>query len=233
MIQVVTGDAGNSFERLQELVLICRPFDPISFAVRFFQDELDANVTLAHSYHCLPYLPHHNFIFRSNACTVFVHELSLGGKDTLDGSAIVRTVQKMKSDDLFRLNVEDSLRELFESFTAVDFDVFVAAIRLSICCNTIILWTEMIGKAFTNGVSPELGQIDTFIKRQKRGHLVDSQISSFRWVQEDEDQWKIILEEIIDEFKHAHGSTHQVTFLQLGQEIIRRFVVLSQPTTAK
>lgn len=94
-------DVTASFQKLQEMIVLCRPGDVVAFALRFFKDEQLDTRAVAHAYHSIIYVVFQPDTFRSCACTIYSHELSQfsGTNNCLDGATTVKAMDKILCDD--------------------------------------------------------------------------------------------------------------------------------------
>jgi hypothetical protein len=165
---MISNAALQSLQNLQEYVILCRPRDVTTFAVRYFKDEQLPYPTVLHAYHCLPYLLFEESSFQAYTCIVFSHELSLLGPthDTLDTSTVLRAIQNMSSEDFFvsetiqQVSIYGKLlslgplsfvcttaqviSEYIEPIQSFTFKSFVSAIRLPLCCFVLASWANRI-----------------------------------------------------------------------------------------
>jgi len=70
-LNVIPIELRGAIRTLQQSLLLCRPRDTITFAVRYLHDEKSDNSAYHHAVHSLPFLLQIPDLFRSTACTVF------------------------------------------------------------------------------------------------------------------------------------------------------------------
>jgi len=95
-------DFGSSMEYFQEELLICRPRDPFSFAIRYFKDEKLPNPEEAHAVHMLPFLAFNHTQLQSALCTIYCHHTMSGAapKSWLDSATVLDIYQRMGLNSL-------------------------------------------------------------------------------------------------------------------------------------
>jgi len=70
-INVIPIELRGAIRTLQQSILLSRPRDTITYAVRYLHDEKSDNSSYYHAVHSLPFLLQLPDLFRSTACTVF------------------------------------------------------------------------------------------------------------------------------------------------------------------
>jgi hypothetical protein len=136
-----------------ELLLICRPKNPISFAAEYFDDEKKTDPEYYHALRVLPFLVSDAKNFRNASATIFGHLLTKqsntrGGGGT--GSVTVRTeaiknVVAILVDESYIKSLPVELRDIIDASISiptlgfVEFDIYL---RLVVRTSVLLHWMK-------------------------------------------------------------------------------------------
>lgn len=235
----MASEATAALRSLQDAAAACKPINEIAFAIRFFQDEADPNPELAHAYHYLPYVLMDETLFRSYACTIFTSELTRTGKQrqSVGGDAITNIVSRMKNHDTFQTDsvVDEMVSCIISNLQNVDFQTFVAAIRLPICSYQILQWTlRTLEDCQNRANSVPTSKVDAtvfenYLKRRPnytRGRSPsDRDGQLYRWTQEDDSKWENMLKQVVSSMiKNGQLRDHMIENLHLARTMVNEYV---------
>jgi hypothetical protein len=93
----------SSIRNFQELLLLCRPREPIAFATQFYNDEKSANSHILHSIQALPYLIYNQAELKNFACSIFCYYTSLDNlpSDSMTGLQSLEIITSMRLSNLW------------------------------------------------------------------------------------------------------------------------------------
>lgn len=128
----------SSIRSFYEVLLACRPTDPVSFAAEYFEDEKKSDPEYFHAMRMLVYLTSDEKHFRNASATIFSHLLeksrpSGGGSAMTLSVESAKTVVAMLIDESYVRSIPSSLRELIDSTISgpsLGFEEFDIYIRL-------------------------------------------------------------------------------------------------------
>jgi hypothetical protein len=90
----MSAELTSAVNGLQEALILCRPREVLSFAVRYFFDEKTDNFEESHAIHSLPYLLNDQKEFKKASCTIFCQQIT-SSKVHLDGSILLEIIKNM------------------------------------------------------------------------------------------------------------------------------------------
>lgn len=134
-----------------DLLLICRPKNPITFAAEFFEDEKKTDPEYYHALRVLPYLCSDAKRFRSASATIFGHLLEhsqagVGGSacSTSINTEVVKNVVVKLSNESYISPISAELRHIIDSSISIDtlgfaeFDIYLRlAVRTSVLLHAV------------------------------------------------------------------------------------------------
>ena len=95
----IPSELKSSTRRMIEQVLVCRPYDSISYAVQYYYDEKCANPTVNHAIHSLLFLIRKPVDFRSAIGTIYCAETAATASSSFLGKGQISTSGNKEDKD--------------------------------------------------------------------------------------------------------------------------------------
>lgn len=134
----------------QELILLCKPVDVFSFAIRYHADENSSTIPVetAHSIHSLPFIFINHNEFRSTACTIFCSYTArntsrlIGDTIVLDSTVTLEIMNAMQLGSIwFEIEaIKTAVEDLVRPFKRIDFNLFISILRFPIAAYHLAFW---------------------------------------------------------------------------------------------
>ena len=146
----------SSIRSFYEVLLTCRPTDPVSFAAEYFEDEKKSDPAYFHAMRMLVHLTSDEKHFRNASATIFSHLLEKSrargdaGAATMTLSAeSVRTAVALLIDESYLRPIPPTLRELIDANIAgpalgfEEFDIYLRLVVRSSVFLQLLAFQEM------------------------------------------------------------------------------------------
>jgi len=172
----------NTLQLLMERALQCRPNDPLSFALRYFEDESEFGSAetdrcrICHVFQLLPYLLTSHAEFKDSINSLFCHVLGQSPRKNSELIVSARELHNLLQEYRLheRWDIEESIEQVVNDITAskaIDFFVFTSAFRVYTLLYVMINWMKSFVKSIIRQQSNEVSStidIKTSLQFMKR-----------------------------------------------------------------